>query len=327
VTSATGRTTEALAELLEPLARRALESYDLDVAGQSLITNDFNCVFRLALRDGSRRVLRVSLPNRRTHAEVEGEMDWLAALADGSVPTPSPVRARSGALVVDAATTAVPESRMCTVFEWIEGERLADQMTTANVAALGEAAAHLHQQAATFPAPAGMRTWDSPEPFLAEELSLRDGFAAIVDPDSRALLARARLATIEAIERLRAVEEPRMIHADLHEDNAFVRPDGRIAILDFDDCLLGWPVQDLGVTIWALTVHERFEELEKALRQGYERVAPWPEREPGDVRLFGASRSLLMANYALHDRHPAHRSRAGEMIREEAATIERLLPG
>jgi hypothetical protein len=33
-----------------------------------------------------------------------------------------------------------------------------------------------------------------------------------------------------------------------------------------------------------------------------------------------------MANYVLHDHDPADRSRAGEMIREEAATIERLLP-
>ena len=47
------RTTDEWAVLLEPLARRALASYDLDVAGVSLITNDWNGVFRVDLTDGS----------------------------------------------------------------------------------------------------------------------------------------------------------------------------------------------------------------------------------------------------------------------------------
>ena len=95
-----------------------------------------------------------------------------------------------------------------------------------------------------------------------------------------------------------------MVHADLHEDNAFIQPDGSIAILDFDDCMLGWPVQDLGVTVWALAAHDAFHELEPALREGYERVAPWPERVPGEVRVFAAARSLKMANYVLQDHDP-----------------------
>jgi Ser/Thr protein kinase RdoA (MazF antagonist) len=118
-----------------------------------------------------------------------------------------------------------------------------------------------------------------------------------------------------------------MLHADLHEDNAFVQPDGRLAILDFDDCMLGWPVQDLGITVWALAAHERFEELERELRGGYERVAPWPEREPGEVRVFGACRCLLMANYVVQDHDPAYRAKASQVIAEDAATIDRLLPG
>ena len=59
-----------------------------------------------------------------------------------------------------------------------------------------------------------------------------------------------------------------MVHADLHEDNAFIQPDGGIAILDFDDCMLGWPVQDLGVTVWALAAHDAFHELEPRCARG-----------------------------------------------------------
>ena len=286
------RTSDEWAVLLEPLARRALASYDLDVADVSLITNDWNCVFRVDLTDGSSRVLRVSLPDRRTHAEIEGEMAWLAALADGPVRVPAPVRTRDGRLTVDASAPGVPEARTCAVFGWLEGVRLAGAMTTANLAALGEATARLHQQAAAFLAPAGMKTWDSAYPFLEPEVLFDDEHAPVVDAAGRDAFARARSEAVGAIARLRVAEGPRLVHADLHEDNAFIQPDGSIAILDFDDCMLGWPVQDLGVTVWALAAHDAFHELERALREGYERVAPWPERVPGEVRVFAAARSL-----------------------------------
>jgi len=320
------RTTDEWAVLLEPLARRALASYDLDVAGVSLITNDWNGVFRVNLADGSSRVLRVSLPDRRTHAEIEGEMAWLAALADGPVRVPAPVRTRDGRLTVDASAPGVPEARTCAVFGWLEGVRLAGAMTTANLAALGEATARLHQQASAFLAPTGMKTWDSAYPFLEPEVLFDDEHAPVVDAAGRDAFARARSEAVGAIARLRVAEGPRLVHADLHEDNAFIQPDGSIAILDFDDCMLGWPVQDLGVTVWALTAHDAFHELERALREGYERVAPWPERVPGEARVFAAARSLMMANYVLQDHDPSYRAKAPAMVREEVATIERLLP-
>ena len=321
------RSADEWAVLLEPLARRALASYDLDVTGVLLITNDWNCVFRVDLTDGSSRVLRVNRPDRRTRAEIEGEMVWLAALADGPVPVPTPERTRDGQLSVDALGPGIPRPRTCAVFGWIEGVRLAEAMTTANFAALGEATARLHQQAAAFLAPAGMKVWDSAYPFTESEVLFDDEHAPVVGAAGREAFARARSEAIGAIARLRVAEGPRLIHADLHEDNAFVQPDGRIAILDFDDCMLGWPVQDLGVTVWALAAHEGFHELELALREGYERVAPWPERVPGEVRVFAAARSLMMANYALLGHDPAYRANAPAMVREDAETIERVLPG
>ena len=51
------------AEALRRVAEAALLAYDLDVTSVSLITNDWNGVFRVDLRDGDRRVVRVSLPD------------------------------------------------------------------------------------------------------------------------------------------------------------------------------------------------------------------------------------------------------------------------
>jgi Ser/Thr protein kinase RdoA (MazF antagonist) len=313
------------ASRLRRLAERALESYDLPSPTLELITNDWNCVFRVDAADGSRHALRVSLPGRRSPDEVRGEMTWLAAIAAaGDIAAPVPLATRDGSLTVDARVEGVPEPRTVAVFGWIDGEMLANSMTERNLEAYGELAARLHAQARGFEPPPGMKTWDSPYPFLEPEV--------LFDPEHGSTLAgrsepfeRAKRATVEAIARLAAAEPPRMIHADLHEDNAFVRPDGSIAVLDFDDCMLGWPVQDLGITVFELASRDDFESLEAALRRGYERVAPWPDRVPGEVRVFAADRCLMFANYVVQDHDPSYRARATTYVPEWADEVERLL--
>lgn len=311
---------------LRLFAERALERYDLPSPSIELITDDWNGVFRVDAADGTRLVMRVSRPGRRTLDEVRGEMAWLAAIAaEGNLVVPVPRAARDGSLAVEARVEGVPQPRTVVIFGWIEGERLATAMTERNLETYGEVAARLHAHASGFVPPAGMKTWDSPHPFLEPEVLFDEEQRQTLGPAGVACFERARASTLEAIERLAVAEPPRMIHADLHEENAFVRVDGSIAMLDFDDCMLGWPVQDLGITVFELAAREDFELLERALRRGYERVAPWPERVPGEVRVFAADRCLMLSNYIVQDHDPKYRAEAPAYVGRWAARIDLLL--
>jgi Ser/Thr protein kinase RdoA (MazF antagonist) len=318
-------TVAEIAEALEPLARHALASYAIDVAGLELITNDWNYVFRVDLRDGDRRVLRVSLPDRRAREQVDAEMHWLDALArESDVRVPAPVAARDGSLVVEATADGVDGPRMCAVFHWIAGEPLIDHLTGPNLAAAGEAAAHLHEHARTFPIPPGLRTWDTPFPFEEPVVLFDREYEPILPPRERALMHRAREASEVAIARLQAAEPPRILHADLHDENFFVDC-AAVGVLDFDDSMIGWPVQDLGITWFALEGRDGFDELTAAFREGYERVTPWPERESGEIATFAADRCLVLANYQVQDHDPKYLAQAPEDIKRYAKKIERFL--
>jgi Ser/Thr protein kinase RdoA (MazF antagonist) len=311
---------------LRRLAQHALVRYELPSPSTELITDDWNCVFRVDAADESRHVLRVSLPNRRTFDEVRGEMAWLAAIAaEGSVVVPVPLPARDGSLALQARAEGVPEPRIVAVFGWIDGEPLASAMTERNLETFGELAARLHVQASGYEPAARMKTWDSPYPFLEPEVLFGEEHRETLGPAGAAPFERARAATLESIERLAVAERPRMVHADLHEENAFVRADGSVAMLDFDDCMLGWPVQDLGITVFELAAREDFELLEAALRRGYERVASWPERVPGEVRVFAADRCLMLSNYIVQDHDPGYRAEAPQWVGRWSARIDRLL--
>jgi Ser/Thr protein kinase RdoA (MazF antagonist) len=252
-------------------------------------------------------------------------MHWLDALArDGDVRVPAPVAARDGALVVEATADGVDGPRMCAVFQWIDGEPLIDHLTEPNLVAAGEAAARLHEHGRTFPIPPGLRTWDTPFPFEEPVVLFDRKYGSIVPPRERALMNRAREATEAAIVRLQAAEPPRILHADLHDGNLFV--DGvAVGVLDFDDSMVGWPVQDLGITWFALEGRDGFHELTAAFREGYERVTPWPERKSGEIATFAADRCLVLANYQVQDHDPAYLAQAPEDIKRYARKIERFL--
>ena len=291
------------ARRLRALALNALRQYPLPVARLRLITNSCNGIFRVDTRAGEKWILRVTLPEGgHTRDHVVAEMDWLAALArdtDLSVPRPRP--ARDGALVVEASAPGVPEPRLCEVFSWVPGTDLGDHLTPANLEKLGELSARLHWHAATYQPPRALDLlrYDRVYPF-PEAVLLHDPAGLRRLP--RALRARCRQAEAWAqagVERLLAGgEPPRILHGDLHPWNVRVAR-GRLSPIDFEDLMWGWPVQDIATTLYYVETERRYPALRAAFTAGYRRVAPWPERYPGEVDAFIAARALDMLNFAL----------------------------
>lgn len=303
------------------MARAALERYDLQVRSLRLITNEFNAVFRVDSDDDA-YVLRVNLPNRRSLAEIEAEMAWLNALArETGIGVPSPVVTAEGDLVVTVSAAGIPEPRRCVLFRWIGGVDLAARLTETNVAELGALTAQLHLHALSFDPGAGPRRWDTPFPMDDRLVLLDDG---MVSPSQQATFVAA-LGRIEAaLERL-SKERPRMIHGDLHQDNVRVA-EGKLFAIDFDDSLLGYPVQDIGTTFWNLQEEPDYEALRHAFRLGYERHASWPELSPGDIDAFVADRSLMLIDYALQTTTD-EAADTRRFIRKEVRYLRRWLSG
>lgn len=115
-----------------------------------------------------------------------------------------------------------------------------------------------------------------------------------------------------------------MIHVDLHQDN--VRVHGRrLFVLDFDDSILGYPVQDIGATFWSLQAERSYRTLCEAFRRGYERRGAWPEHEPGEVEVFAANRALMLIEYALKDPDPEELVKTPAFVLREVRHLRRWL--
>lgn len=295
------------ARRLRPLALNALKQYPLDVARLRLVTNDFNGIFRVDTTDGQKFILRVTLPEGgHTLEHVSAEMDWLAALArDTSLSVPRPLPARDGRLVVEAQAEGVPQLRLCEVFSWVPGKDLADDMSEANIARLGELMAllHLHARAYQPSTQLSLLRFDRPFPFPEPVLLFNEPFAALFPPERRAVFENAIAWAQESIDRLQASDEPmRILHNDLHPWNVrnFY---GVLSPIDFEDLMLGWPVQDIATTLYYFP-EENYAALRAAFQGGYTRRCPWPERHPGEIDSFIAARGFGLANFILNDPNP-----------------------
>ena len=301
------------------MAKAALARFEVHPGRLRLITNEFNAVFRVDADDGGRFMLRVNLPRRRTLDEIRAELAWMRALAAESVvEVPSPVATPDGEFVVLAGAPGVPEPRHCVLLRWIDGRKLTQRLSSQNLAALGELTARLHEHALGWTPPPGLRTWDNPFPFDDEHTHLVD-----VDARDRSTFARAIVVIDDVLERLRH-EPARVIHDDVHQDNVLVASDG-LAVIDFDDTLLGHPVQDIGVTFWNLREEPAYDAMKAAFRRGYERIAAWPETVPGDIDAFVADRSLMLIDYSLRDTDPQELATLPSFIRREVGHLRRWL--
>ena len=321
-------TVRGQARRLRVLALNALTHYALDVACLRLVSNDLNGIFRIDTSDGRKFILRVTLPEGGHIIDhVTAEMDWLAALArDTNLSVPCPLPAKDGNMVVEASAVGVPQPRLCVIFSWVPGKNLVEDMSPANIARLGELMAKLHNHALTYQPPAELsvlhfdRVFPFPEPVVLFDAP----YASLFPPERRAVYKQAIAWAQESIDLLIAGGEPmRILHGDLHQWNVRITH-GLLSPIDFEDLMLGWPVQDIATTLYYFP-DEDYARLRDAFREGYIRRSAWPERHPGEIDSFIAERGVELANFILNDPNPAWKSKAGEFVERFEKRLRRLL--
>ena len=115
----------------------------------------------------------------------------------------------------------------------------------------------------------------------------------------------------------------RIIHGDLHQWNVR-QACGVLSPLDFEDLMMGWPVQDIATTQYYFP-QDTYPILRVAFQDGYARISPWLERLPGEIDSFIAARAVGLANFVLNDPNLERRYGAREFIEGVETRLRKLL--
>ena len=286
---------------LRPLAKQALGAYGLQWTGLRLLSNEWNCTFRVDTSTGPRalRIMRRDTPTART--KVCSETEFVAALAAATdVAPPRVIPNRAGELFTTASADGVPQPRACVLFEWLRGSPLDREVTPRRWAALGELTAKMHRFARSFEPSPGLDA-----AVYRSALAYGDPLA-LFESDRvdllglDGLLREAYEVTNERIAALMREQQHIVIHGDLHTLNVKVDRDV-LTPFDFEDLLWGVPILDVATALSYVRDRSDYLELAGAFRVGYERQLPWMETRPGEVDQLIVARGIDMLNYVALD--------------------------
>jgi Ser/Thr protein kinase RdoA (MazF antagonist) len=287
---------------LTALAEVALAEYAITPKRVSLLSRHTNTFFRVDGVDGRRVALRIGPHPAQSHLHVRTEIAWLIRLRrDAGVPVPVPIAAESGAVVIEVTGENVPGRRSCVLFEWIPGRPVGDAAAPLDYVMLGETAAHLHDQASRWKRRHRLRplVWDRVFYYPDELPVIYDGrFRHLMTKERTAIVKRVERKAAKELRRIHRVVDLMMLHGDLQPSNVHLHA-GRMHVLDFEEVMLGAPVQDIAITLWHAKRHRDYPQVLDAFIEGYRTVREWPVEFSGQVNLLMAARSIMVLDYAM----------------------------
>jgi len=225
-----------------------------------------------------------------------GMLDWVRFLSLEGAPVAAPLPSINNRLMENLNQYGTRYT--LTAFEKVEGTLAEDipsaEWTDALFQSIGQAAGKLHRISKRYQpsrkALSRPQWFDSYE--IHEAINL---FAKSSDP------AGGKLAAL--IDELKSLTTEAMdfglIHDDLHFANVLIQPDGRVTIIDFDDCVYGWYATDVAMALFDVLVlynpcdeaeSERFANRFMAnylsgYRQENELSLFWQSQMPGFLKL------------------------------------------
>ncbi|MGB2963848.1 MAG: phosphotransferase [Anaerolineales bacterium] len=287
---------------LHKIALKALEEYDLSIAWVKFLTIETNTMFQVRSTAGERFVHRIYSDEETTLRENQAEMLWLTALArDTDLEVSEPIPRTDGKYITIINEPGVSKDRRCVLFKWVPGRPLENYLNPENYYKLGQILAKLHDHASTLtPLPQHIlpKKWDKVFYYPDEPVIYNS-------PDYSHFFPPVRIKVMEEVikqaddlfARLFADQDGLiLIHGDLHYWNVHYYR-GDLYVIDFEDINLGYPVQDIAVTLYYGRRQGGYEEWKAAFRQGYSSVRAWPVESERTIDTLIAARSVNFINY------------------------------
>src|SRR5262252_2789660 len=215
-----------------------------------------NRVYEVELEDDRRLVVKFYRPGRWSRETILEEHAFLADLVEAEVPAVAPIDLGTGSTVSEI------EGIYYAAFPRVRGRTL-DELDAENRRRIGRTIGRMHAVGAARPAP--HRPKVDIQHYIHEPLEfvLKGNFMPEnLGPRYRDIALRIA----DAIAKPLAAVRTQRVHGDLHWGNILWTPDP--LLVDFDDCRMGPPVQD----IWLLARgnSEEARKLREDLLEGYE---------------------------------------------------------
>ena len=310
---------------MRSLAVKSLADYDLSVQWIKFLADDTNISFKVHTIAGDNYVLRIYSDEETTLAENQAEVFWLQALSrDTDLKFAEPVPRADGRMITLASQEGIPGEKRCVLFTWVPGRALEKSLSPENYFKLGATQAKLHDHAESLrPLPGTIRPkkWDQAFYYPNEPVVYNmPAYSHLFSDLQVKIIDQAISIADREFSRLYADQGRQiLIHGDLHYWNVNLYR-SELYIMDFEDVMLGYPVQDVAITLYYGRHRADFPKLQAAFQQGYTSLRNWPVERQGQIEILQAARSINFVNYVARIYESPH-----EYIHDRCAELEEFV--
>lgn len=269
------------------------EAYGLGLEGSLEVYPSYvNRVYGMRDSEGRGFVAKFYRPGRWTGEAILDEHAFLADCAEAELPVVLPVANAEGSslseLVLESDSGEEAEMRFA-LFPRMGGRNFEPE-TEEDWLRLGSLAGRLHAAGHRRPAPHRLALGPGLGRSYADELAS----GGLVHPECRDELFEILEKGLEIVARRFEGQPSQRLHGDLHRGNILDRPGSGLVLVDFDDMLMGPPIQDL----WLLLPGRRKDSGRELslLLEGYEEFA---FLDPSSFGLIEPLRFLRMLYFIL----------------------------
>ncbi|APZ44501.1 hypothetical protein BW247_02460 [Acidihalobacter ferrooxydans] len=272
-----------------------------EAARARLLNHSENTTYRID--EGDRRcILRVHRVGYHTPQAIATELEWLAAIdRDTDIPIAMPIPGANGGFI-QPFDTRQGVQRYAVLFEFLDGEEPNESHDLpVSFQQLGAITAQLHAHSREWPHD-GRRllrpVWDFEHTLGANPIwgDYRHGTG--VTPAIADHIGQGAARLRRRLERYGAGPERfGLIHADLRLANLLLTQDGRVGVIDFDDCGYGWFMYDLGSALSFIEHKLYVPELIEAWVRGYESVRALADADLDMLSSFVLLRRIVLLGW------------------------------
>lgn len=304
---------------LAKVVERALLDYEIEVEKIKFLEEATNFFYKVTTKNGDCFAAKVvmddwlKIEDNRIEAFL---LEHVKATTDIEVPVLMKNINKEPVTVVSSELT--PEPKRVLVYEWFEGTDIDGNETDERFFEVGKLTAKLHTALEGVDLPKGIKAkkWD-------EVFYFRGETAVYKEEKYQEFLSEEYHQVMDLMIEHLNTELPKfyekhdafIIHGDLNPWNIKTN-DERLIVFDFEDNLLGTPIQDIAIMLFYYWHDDKFdfEKVKSSFLKGYSSVRKVPDFDEYELELLMTARRVNFLNYIL------------QVSENPKAYIERNLP-
>lgn len=272
---------------LRAMACEVVKCYPFKVKTIEFIKYSANAIFKLTDTENKSYALRINPTQYHTKQAILEEINWLLRIIDTTdLRVPLPVQTVEGQFLIEAKHPLITSSRFCMVFEWLPGKRRWKSINEQYAFQLGLTIAKLQKSGQSI-------EMEHRHNWLADSLVGTDTarfyniekLSDVTAQEQKEITAARRFA-YEKLKHYEIAQSEKVgiIHSDTQPNNILINK-GEYAVIDFDDCGVGFYGYDLAQALCAFEhvteadKRKPFIKLRDALFHGYSEFMPLSQED------------------------------------------------